>query len=391
MKSVFQVAGSLLLMLGLSACNQPEEIAAPTPPLTAILQLEPAPLELSDVLPGRVAALRVAEIRPQVSGIVAKRLFEQGAEVKAGQALFQLNASPFAAEVAVAAAAVQSAEAGLAGSELQLRRLQQLQHTGAVSRQAYDEANTQHARALADVAQAKATLQRRQLDLSFATVEAPIAGRIDQTLVSEGALVSSTDAQPLTRVQQIDQVYVDVRQSASQLQAITAEPGSDIAADILDSQGQATGLRGKVLFSGTSVEPGTGDVQLRVLVDNPQHRLLPGMYVQARIQRARYDQALTIPQQAVVRHGDQTFVWLLDASQQVRQVAVTLGEQTGQHYRLVAGLSAGQQIVVAGLERLSDGITVETQPWLPAADPLTADPLTASPVGASAITVSQPH
>lgn len=386
MKSVFQVAGSLLLMLGLSACNQPEEIAAPTPPLTAILQLEPAPLELSDVLPGRVAALRVAEIRPQVSGIVAKRLFEQGAEVKAGQPLFQLNASPFAAEVAVAAAAVQSAEAGLAGSELQLRRLQQLQHTGAVSRQAYDEANTQYARALADVAQAKATLQRRQLDLSFATVEAPIAGRIDQTLVSEGALVSSTDAQPLTRVQQIDQVYVDVRQSISQLQAIAADPGSDIAVDILDSQGQATGLRGKVLFSGISVEPGTGDVQLRVLVDNPRHRLLPGMYVQARIQRARYDQALTIPQQAVVRHGDQTFVWLLDAGQQVRQVAVTLGEQTGQHYQLVAGLSAGQQIVVAGLERLSDGITVETQPWLPAADPLTA-----SPVGASAITVSQPH
>lgn len=391
MKSVFQVAGSLLLMLGLSACNQPEEIAAPTPPLTAILQLEPAPLELSDVLPGRVAALRVAEIRPQVSGIVAKRLFEQGAEVKAGQALFQLNASPFAAEVAVAAAAVQSAAAGLAGSELQLRRLQQLQHTGAVSRQAYDEANTQHARALADVAQAKATLQRRQLDLSFATVEAPIAGRIDQTLVSEGALVSSADAQPLTRVQQIDQVYVDVRQSASQLQAITAEPGSDIAADILDSQGQPTGLRGKVLFSGISVEPGTGDVQLRVLVDNPQHRLLPGMYVQARIPRARYDQALTIPQQAVVRHGDQTFVWLLDARQQVRQVAVTLGEQTGQYYRLVAGLSAGQQIVVAGLERLSDGITVETQPWQPAADPLTAGPLTASPVSASAITASQSH
>lgn len=389
MKSVFRVAGSLLLMLGLSACNQPEEIAAPTPPLTAILQLEPAPLELSDVLPGRVAALRVAEIRPQVSGIIAKRLFEQGAEVKAGQALFQLKASPFAAEVAVAAAAVQSAEAGLAGSQLQLRRLQQLQqlqHTGAVSRQAYDEAKTQHARALAEVAQAKATLQRRQLDLSFATVEAPIAGRIDQTLVSEGALVSSTDAQPLTRVQQIDQVYVDVRQSASQLQAITAEPGSDIPADILDSQGQATGLRGKVLFSGISVEPGTGDVQLRVLVDNPQHRLLPGMYVQARIPRARYEQALTIPQQAVVRHSGQTFVWLLDARQQVRQVAVTLGELTGQHYRLVAGLSVGQQIVVAGLERLSDGITVETQPWLPATDPLITGPATVSPV-----TVNQPH
>lgn len=359
---------ALLCALWLAACDKPPPAPAPVPPLTAVLQLQAQPLELSDVLPGRVAALRVAEIRPQVTGIVERRLFEQGAEVAAGQALFQIQPAPFAAEVAVAAAALQSAEAALAGARLQLNRLQSLQASGAVSRQLYDEALTQHAKAKADVAQASALLARRRLDLNFATVVAPIHGRIDQTLVSEGALVSATDSQPLTRVQQIDQVYVDVRQSAALLQGLSEELRQQgLRAEILDSRGQATGLSGQLLFTGVNVDPGTGDVQLRILVDNPDRQLLPGMYVQARLPRVRYASALAIPQQAVIRQDGQTYVWLLDTRQQARLAAVTLGELVGQQYPVLRGLSAGQQVVVAGTERLSEGTAVMTEAWQPPA------------------------
>lgn len=335
------------------------------------MTLEAAELSVTEDLPGRVSAVRTAEVRAQVSGIVTRRLFEEGSNVEAGKTLFQINPAPFKAEVDIAAAALQRSEATLTQARIKADRMDTLRRRDAISRQAYDDVVSLRDQAAADVAQARATLARRRLDLKFASVEAPISGRIDQALVSEGALVSSTDTTPMARIQQIDQVYIDVRQSASRLEALrqqadsaTPEPG----VDILDSDGTSSGMRGRLLFSGIQVDTGTGDVLLRVLVDNPQHRLLPGLYVQARVPRAHYSAALSLPQQAVTRTAGQASVWVMNAQHQVHQVAVELGELVERRYRVVSGLSAGQQVVIEGIERLSDNAEVTPQPWQPVED-----------------------
>ncbi|MCS3832935.1 multidrug efflux system membrane fusion protein [Aeromonas veronii] len=365
-------AGALLAVIaafGLAGCDvAPQEQEAPALPQVSVLTLTGRELVISEDLPARVAALRSADIRAQISGIVQRRLFEQGAEISAGTVLFQINPAPFKADVDSAAAALQRAEAVLARARIQIERLRPLLRTDAISRQTYDDAVSQRDQAAADVAQARATLARHQLNLQFASVEAPIAGRIDQALVSEGALVSPTDTTPMARIQQIDQVYVDVRQPASVLESLRQQAGSkapELAVEILGSNGTPLGMQGHILFSGIEVDAGTGDVLLRVLVDNPERRLLPGLYVQARIPRARYANALTVPQQAVVRTSGQTSVWVVDGQGQAQLVPVNTAELVNHQYRIASGLSAGQQVVIEGLDRLTSGIQVIASPWQP--------------------------
>lgn len=362
-----------VLAVTLSACGQTEPQAAlDTPaPQVAAMTLAPVHLELTEDLPGRVAAVRIAEIRPQVNGIVQRRLFEQGTEVPAGQALFQINPAPFLAEADTAAATLKRAEAALVRARTQSARLQPLVEADAISRQVYDDAVSQRDQAAADVAQARATLARRQLDLKFATVEAPISGRIDQALVTEGALVGSSDSTPMARIQQIEQVYVDVRRPASSLESLRealstqqhASNDEGLPVAVLRSNGEPYDVEGRILFSGVNVDAGTGDVLIRILVNNPQRDLLPGMFVRARVPRTSYDDALTVPQQAVVRLGGQPHVWVLDATHKVRLHAVELGEMVDRHYRIRSGLAAGQQVVVEGMERLTDGLSVNARPW----------------------------
>ncbi len=373
-------AGALLAVIaafGLAGCDvAPQEQEAPAPPQVSVLTLTGRELVISEDLPARVAALRSADIRAQISGIVQRRLFEQGAEISAGTVLFQINPAPFKADVDSAAAALQRAEAVLARARIQIERLKPLLRTDAISRQTYDDAISQRDQAAADVAQARATLARHQLNLQFASVEAPIAGRIDQALVSEGALVSPTDATPMARIQQIDQVYVDVRQPASVLESLRQQAGSmapELAVEILGSNGTPLGMQGRILFSGIEVDAGTGDVLLRVLVDNPERRLLPGLYVQARIPRARYANALSVPQQAVVRTSGQTSVWVVDGQRQAQLVPVNTAELVNSQYRIASGLSAGQQVVIEGLDRLTPGIQVIASPWQPPAVSQPAD------------------
>lgn len=357
----------------LAGCSQPAPQDAPAAIPVAAATLVPAPLKLSDDLPGRVAAVRVAEIRPQVGGIVLRRLFEQGSEVKAGQPLFQINPAPLKADADTAAAALQRAEAALARARAQTARLQPLVETDAVSRQVFDDAASQRDQAAADVAQARAALARRRLDLKFATVEAPISGRIDQALVTEGALAASGDASPMARIQQIDQVYVDVRQPAAALESVrrtlAAQPeaaGRGLPVALLRADGKPYDETGRILFSGVNVDAGTGDVLLRVLVDNPQRQLLPGMFVRARVPRASYADALTVPQQAVLRIGGKPQVWTVDAKSHARLAAVELGELAERRYRIQAGLKAGQKVVVEGMERLSEGALVAASVAAPA-------------------------
>ncbi|QTO22293.1 efflux RND transporter periplasmic adaptor subunit [Burkholderia seminalis] len=354
----------------LAGCGPAEQqAAAPAIPVAA-MTLAAAPLDVSEDLPGRVAAVRIAEIRPQVSGIVQRRLFEQGTEVRAGRPLFQINPAPFKADMDTAAASLQRAQAALERAKVQTARFKPLVEADAISRQVYDDAVSQRDQAAADVAQARATLARRQLDLKFATVEAPIAGRIDQALVTEGALVSSTDSQPMARIQQIDQVYVDVRQPAASLEslrgALAAQPGATgngLPVDVLRDDDTRFDVKGRMLFSGVNVDPGTGDVLLRVLVDNPKRQLLPGMYVRARIPRAHYASAVMVPQQAVVRAGGKPQVWVLDAKGTAHLKAVEVGELTNRSYRIKSGLQAGQKIVVEGMERLIDGAPAAATDW----------------------------
>ncbi|WP_429167582.1 efflux RND transporter periplasmic adaptor subunit [Aeromonas rivipollensis] len=358
---------AVMTVFGLAGCDgAPHAQDTPALPQVSVMTLAGEDLVISEDLPARVAALRSAEIRAQISGIVQRRLFEQGAEINAGAVLFQINPAPFKADVDSAAAALQRAEAVLARARIQIDRLVPLLRTEAISRQSYDDALSQRDQAAADVAQARATLARHQLNLQFASVEAPIAGRIDQALVSEGALVSPTDATPMARIQQIDQVYVDVRQPASVLDTLRQQAGStapELAVAILGSDGKPLGMQGHILFSGIEVDAGTGDVLLRVLVDNPERRLLPGLYVQARIPRAHYANALSVPQLAVVRTSGQTSVWVLDDQGQVQQIPVNTGELVARHYRIASGLSAGQQVVIEGIDRLTPGAQVIAHPW----------------------------
>lgn len=369
-RHIYRNGGLCALLLSvLTACGPVEQEVAPPPARVSVVTLEPVRLELTEDLPARVVPFQVAEIRPQVSGIVQRRLFEQGTDVSAGQPLFEINPAPFRAEVETAEAALQKAEAELAHARAQSARLESLVRGQSVSRQAYDDAVSKSQQAAADVAQARATLSRRRLDLEFSTVVSPIAGRIDQELVTEGALVGSSDSTPMARVQQIDKVYVDVRRSASSLEtlqdAMAAQPSleSGLPVTILGSNGTPYDVTGRILFSGINVDASTGDLLLRVLVDNPNRRLLPGMFVRARVPYARYEKALTVPQQSVVRIGGKPYVWLIDADDRAVMVSVELGELANGNYRIQTGVSEGQKVVVEGIERLADGAAVSATDW----------------------------
>lgn len=368
----------LAALVGCGSADEPE-VSAPAP-LVTVMTVVSSKLELTEDLPARVAPLRIADIRPQVSGIVRRRLFEQGADVRAGQALFEIDPAPFRAEEETAFAALQRTEATLARASTHAERLEPLVKADAISRQVYDDAVSLRQQAAADVAQARATLSRRRLDLQFSMVASPISGRIDQALVTEGALVASSDSMPMARVQQIEQVYVDVQRPASSLdalhQAMATQPSHQggLPVSILRSDGSPCDETGRILFSGINVDSGTGGLLLRVLVDNPSKRLLPGAFVRARVPLASYADALTVPQQAVVRIHGKPHVWTVGADARTHRVAVTLGELVDRQYRVATGLSAGQKVVIAGMERLAEGVLVELQAQVPAPANPTASP-----------------
>lgn len=367
----------ILLLFFLVGCNQSnndESVVGPKEPLPLVTTTttQPQQLDVYEELPGRVKAVRVAEIRPQVAGIVQHRLFKQGAEVKAGQSLFQIEPAPFAAEVDTAKANLQKAQVTYQRALDKEQRLKPLVEADAISRQEYDDAVLQRDQAAAEVAVAKATLTRRELDLKFANVKAPISGLIEQTLVTEGALVSSTDATPMTRIQQIDQVFVDIRRPASSLEAMRealaansdGEPSiAGTKIEILRSNGTPYQLKGEILFSGINIDEGTGDVLLRVLVDNSQRLLLPGMFVKAKVLYSSYDNALMVPQQAVMHLAGAPHLWSIDQEGHAHLKPVKLGELIDGQYHVKSGISKGENIVVEGKERLEDGILVDQRKW----------------------------
>ena len=341
-----------------------------------MVRVVPTPVSIADELPGRVVAYRIAEIRPQVGGIVQKRLFSQGSEVRQGQALFQINPAPFRADADSSSASLQRAQATLARAQVQAKRLEPLVGADAISRQTYDDAIAARDQALADVAQNRAALDRRRLDLGFATVRSPISGRIDQAVMTEGALASVGGETPLATVQQIDRVYVDVRQPATRLEMLRALARDGMASEgasveIVSADGRAYPVKGKLLFSGISVDPGTGEVVVRVEVANPDRILLPGMFVRARLPREARSAALMVPAQAVQHDGGgAATVSIIDAKGQAQQRQVVTGAEIGGNIIIERGIKPGDRVIVEGQDRIQPNVKLVAVPWrAPAATP----------------------
>ena len=351
----------LSLLLLLTACDSGSDTAAQSqdmPARVTIHTLTAGPVRYEQTFPGRVTAYRIAQIRPQVSGIVTEMKFSQGSELQPGQALFQIDPAPFKAEVNSAAASLQKAQASYRQLQAKANRLSRLTRTGAISQQDHEEAVSAADQARASVAEARATLERRQLDLAYATVKTPIGGRVDQNFITEGALVSANDTQALATVQQIDKVYVDVRQPAAQQGALPSDTGNSVQATILSANGNPFSNKADILFTGVSVDAGTGDVVMRLLVDNPQRTLLPGMYAQAKITHLLASEGLTVPREAVVRENNTTTVWL-NRDGKAKSVVVELGEAIGANYYIRQGLNPGDQLITQGAGRLQDGMALQ--------------------------------
>lgn len=358
------------VLLGLAACtNAPEDADSAPPPSVTVVTLAPESVTFTTEVSGRVTAYRTADIRPQVGGIVVKRFFGQGTEVRAGDKLFQINPATFKADMDTSTAALEHASATLARWQRQVNRLTPLVEAGAASRQELDDAFSERDLARATVAQATATLERRRLELSFATVQAPISGRIEQELVTEGALVSQADASPMARIQQVDKVYVDVREPAAMLatfQALSQHARTTLPVTIFPGDAMAAPVTGQILFSGSSVDATTGNATMRLVVDNTERRLLPGMFVRAQLPRGTDTQALLVPQQAVQRSpSGQARVWVIDAENTATLTDVEVGEVIHHRYVIQSGVGVGDNIVVEGYERLQGNIKVTTSAWQP--------------------------
>lgn len=369
----FLVPFILSFGLVLHGCGN-EQVSDQTQVSTAkvtVISIQPQSINFSENLPARVQAFRTAEIRPQVGGIIEKVLFTQGSEVKAGQPLYKINSETFEADVNSNRAGLNKAEAEVNRLKIQLERYQQLLPNNAISKQEVSNVEAQYRQAIADVAQMKALLARQNLNLQYATVRAPISGRIGKSFVTEGALVSQADSNTMATIQQIDRVYVDVKQSIGEYERLQAalqsgelSANNQKAVQILNSLGQPYNVTAKMLFEDINVDPETGDVTIRIEVTNPERKLLPGMYVRVNIERASVPQALLVPEQAIQRNmnGDPQ-VYVVNAKGGADVRSVELGQQYEQFYLITKGLKAGEKVVVEGIERIQPNQKLAISAW----------------------------
>lgn len=369
------------LLLG--ACTEGEsgpagaEGPADPPPRVAVMRVEPRRVVVTDELPGRVSALRTAEIRPQVSGIIQKVLFTEGSEVTADQPLFQIDPASLAADVEAAEAVLARAQADLLNAGLKHDRIQALSEARTASAAALGDATAAQAQGRANVAEATATLTRRKLELAHATVRSPIPGRIGQAITTEGGLASAGGTAALAVVQQLDRVYLDVRQPSIRREALEdmvasgrSEQVGTLAVDIATIAGKLYEFPGKVLFSDTTVDPGTGSLSLRLEVPNPYRQLLPGMYLRARVPSAVYPAALTVPQQAITRDASgKPQLTVLSPDNTATTRAVELGPLVERQYVILSGLSAGESVLVEGQDRAERGRPLLPVSYQPAPSP----------------------
>ncbi len=344
---------------------------APPPPEVGVVTVTTGPVGLSVELPGRLEASRVAQVRARVAGIIEKRLFEEGSEVKAGQPLFQIAAAPYRARLESARATLARAQANENQAATLVRRYKPLLQANAVSRQDYDNAVAALKLAQADVAVAKAGVETAEIDLGYASVTAPIDGRIGRALVTEGALVGQGEVTALAVVQQVDPIYVNFTQSnAEVLRLRKALASGELKRADTDSaqirivleDGSVYDKPGELLFADLTVDPTSGQVTLRAIVPNPDRLLLPGMYVRVRLEQAQAE-GFVLPQQAVTRsnHGDTVMVVGPDGKVAPRQVQ--LGPAQGNGWVVLGGLKEGEQVMVDGFQKLRGADAVKPVPW----------------------------
>jgi membrane fusion protein (multidrug efflux system) len=382
---VFSITCAITLAGLLAACSGQKDGAPPPgagmpPPEVSVVTLAPQTVTLSRELPGRTVPYLVAEVRPQATGIVKERLFVEGALVKAGQPLYQLDDALYRAEAASARAALARAEATLNTATLNAKRSVELLKIEAVSRQ--DDENAQAARqqAEADVAAARAVLDRAQINLAYARIASPISGRIGKSSVTPGALLTANQEAALATVQQLDPMYVDVTQSSSELLELRRQLASgrmkaaNIPVDIVLEDGSRHAHKGKLAFSETTVDPATGSYTLRIVVPNPDQVLLPGIYIRAVVGSGTRENAILAPQRAITRDPKgNALAMVLDAGGLVQMRPLKVSQTVGDQWLVDEGLVAGERVIVEGLQKIRPGMPAKVaQPPAPAATPAAA-------------------
>lgn len=379
MKKLFAPLCLSALALALTACDK-SPVAQTQTPLAKVRTevVATAPLSISNELSGRVVAPRVAQVSARVAGVVLKRVYSEGAEVKQGDLLFLIDPAPLKADLDSAQAALSKSRAIAQQAKLQEQRYAELIGINAISRQDYDNAQAQAQQSNADVAANQAAVQRAKLNLGYATVTAPISGRIGRALVTEGALVGQGEVTPMARIQQLNPIQVDLTQSTRDVDNLRAAFRAGELQQIGNNQAKATLIRdngslyplpGKLLFTDVSVEPSTGQIILRSEFPNPDHDLLPGSFVRVRLEQAVNKEAITVPQRAILRDGAGVAqVLLLDADNRVKQQPLQLGGVQNDRWIVNEGLKPGDQIVIEGLQHARVGEQVQIDnPTLPLA------------------------
>ena len=374
--SVIPLAALGCAMLTVSACNEPrsaETKEAKPSPQVAVVTVQPIPRPIIRELPGRIAPMRVAEIRARVAGIVMERLFKQGAEVKAGDILYRIDPARFEVELDATKAALAKARAVLEHAERHAQRIEKLSNNQVASQAQNDNAMASFRQAQADVAARQADVARAKLDLDYTTVRAPISGRIGGALVTEGALVGQGEATHLATVQQLDPIYADFIQSVSELQQLRRDfesgaidqltPDSAKVRLVFD-EGTVYPYPGQLVFSDTSVDKTTNQVTLRGEFPNPRSELLPGMYVRIHIEQGIDGDSLAVPQQAVRRNdAGGNDVYILRGDNRAVVQPVRLGHLVEEQWLVLDGLKPGDRVVVEGFQKFAAGDVVDPVPW----------------------------
>jgi len=378
---------SVCFTLTLTGCDQidklmslvtghgPEEPGGPHgpmgPPAVSVVTVKTQKVTLTTELPGRTAPFRIAQIRPQVSGLILKRLFEEGSDVTAGQVLYQIDPAPFQAVLDNAKAALGRAKANLTATRLRAERYKDLLADKAVSQQNYDDAAAALTQVTADIAYFKATLKTARINLGYTKITAPISGRIGRSSVTDGAIVTAYQPMSLATIQQLDPIYVDVPQSTIDLMRLKGSGNHQEGTDwnkvqLMLEDGTAYPQKGTLQFSDVTVDPTTGSVILRVVFPNPNDVLLPGMFVRAIINEGVKEQAILIPQQGVSRDPrGNAFALVVDAESKAAFRPLTLDRAIGDKWLVSSGLAPGDQVIVEGLLMLRPGTPVAAAPFDP--------------------------
>lgn len=363
------VAASAFFLAG---CGDKPKGGQRPPTEVAIITVVPERLALTNELPGRLEANRVAQVRARVSGIVLKRAFKEGGEVKEGQLLFQIDPAPYQAALSSARASLARAEANLTQTSLKLERYAPLVKINAISKQEFDDANAAKLQAAADVAAGKAAVMTASLNLGYASVTAPISGRIGRAMVTEGALVGQGEATQLALIQQVDKLYVNLTQSSAELtqlqQALRSGGLKDVSGEeakvtLVMEDGSLYSHEGTLIFSDITVDESTGMVTLRATFPNPDRVLMPGTFVRARLQQGVSEQALAVPQQAVQRTNEGSVVMVVGAEDKVEVRPVKTASSSGDKWIITEGVKPGDRVIVEGFQKIRPGVPVKPILW----------------------------